>query len=47
LISSSLEGGPDRFVTRAKQTDAAVTFVDDPALLQAAGGVGAFLRWRA
>ncbi|HVB39312.1 MAG TPA: Vms1/Ankzf1 family peptidyl-tRNA hydrolase [Terriglobales bacterium] len=47
LISSSLEDGPDRFVTLAKQTDAAVTFVDDPALLQAAAGVGAFLRWRA
>jgi peptide subunit release factor 1 (eRF1) len=46
LMSSSLEDGPDQLVTLAKQTDAAVTFLDDPALLQAAGGVGAFLRWR-
>lgn len=47
LISPSLEDGPDLLVTQAKQTDAAVTFVDDPALLEAAGGVGALLRWRA
>jgi peptide subunit release factor 1 (eRF1) len=38
---------PDLLVTKAKQTGAAVTFIDDPALLESIGGVGAFLRWRA
>ena len=38
---------PDLVVTKAKQTSAEVTFIEDPALLEAVGGVGAFLRWRA
>ena len=37
---------PDLLVTKAKQTGADVTFIEDPALLEAVGGVGAFLRWR-
>jgi peptide subunit release factor 1 (eRF1) len=37
---------PDLLVTKARQTSAAVTFVEDPALLEAVEGVGAFLRWR-
>jgi peptide subunit release factor 1 (eRF1) len=37
---------PDLLVTKAKQTDAAVTFLEDAALLESTGGVGAFLRWR-
>jgi peptide subunit release factor 1 (eRF1) len=37
---------PDLLVTKAKQTDARVTFIEDASLLEAAGGVGAFLRWR-
>jgi peptide chain release factor subunit 1 len=36
----------DEFVTRATQTGARVTFIEDPALLQAYGGVGALLRFR-
>jgi peptide subunit release factor 1 (eRF1) len=31
----------------AKQTAATVTFIKDAALLEPAGGVAAFLRWRA
>ncbi len=38
---------PDLLVTKAKQTGATVTFIEDPALLESAGGVAAFLRWRA
>ena len=38
---------PDLLVTKAKQTGATVTFIEDAALLESAGGVGAFLRWRA
>jgi peptide subunit release factor 1 (eRF1) len=38
---------PDLLVTKAKQTGAEVTFVDHAAWLESAGGVGAFLRWRA
>ena len=38
---------PDLLVTKAKQTAATVTFIEDAALLESAGGVGAFLRWRA
>jgi len=38
---------PDLLVTKAKQTGATVTFVEDAALLESVGGVGAFLRWRA
>jgi peptide subunit release factor 1 (eRF1) len=37
---------PDLLVTKAKQTGATVTFIEDPALLEPIGGVGAFLRWR-
>ena len=37
---------PDLLVTRARQTGATVTIIEDPALLEAVGGVGAFLRWR-
>lgn len=36
----------DLLVTKAKQTDARVTFIEDASLLEAAEGVGAFLRWR-
>jgi len=46
LISGPLEDQPDRLVTTAKQTDAGVTFIEDAKLLEPAGGVGAFLRWR-
>ena len=38
---------PDLLVTKAKQTAATVTFIEDAALLESAGGVAAFLRWRA
>jgi peptide subunit release factor 1 (eRF1) len=38
---------PDLLVTKAKQTGAAVTFIEDATLLESTGGVGAFLRWRA
>ena len=37
---------PDLLVTKAKQTGATVTFIEDGALLESIGGVGAFLRWR-
>jgi len=37
---------PDLLVTKAKQSGATVTFVEDAALLELAGGVAAFLRWR-
>jgi peptide subunit release factor 1 (eRF1) len=52
LISASLDrdGAPeelsDRLVTKAKQTSARVSFIEDAALLGAVEGVGAFLRWR-
>lgn len=36
----------DLLVTKAKQTDARVTFIEDPAMLADVDGVGAFLRWR-
>jgi peptide subunit release factor 1 (eRF1) len=36
----------DALVTRARQTGAKVTFIEDPALLDKAGGVGALLRYR-
>jgi len=36
----------DALVARARQTGARVTFVEDPALLAEAGGVGALLRFR-
>ena len=37
---------PDLLVTKAMQTGAAMTFIEDSALLEAVGGVGAILRWR-
>jgi peptide subunit release factor 1 (eRF1) len=37
---------PDLLVTKAKQTSAAITFIEDSALLESVGGVGAILRWR-
>jgi peptide subunit release factor 1 (eRF1) len=36
----------DLLVTKAKQTGATVTFIEDAALLESVGGVAAFLRWR-
>jgi peptide subunit release factor 1 (eRF1) len=38
---------PDLLVTKAKQTGATVTFIEDALLLESTGGIGAFLRWRA
>jgi peptide subunit release factor 1 (eRF1) len=37
---------PDLLVTKARQTDAGVCFIEDASLLEPADGVGAFLRWR-
>jgi peptide subunit release factor 1 (eRF1) len=37
---------PDLLVTKAKQTDARVSFIEDASLLAEVEGVGAFLRWR-
>jgi peptide subunit release factor 1 (eRF1) len=37
---------PDLLVTKAEQSGATVTFIEDAALLESVGGVGAFLRWR-
>jgi peptide subunit release factor 1 (eRF1) len=37
---------PDLLVTKAKQTGATVTFVEDRSLLAGVEGVGGFLRWR-
>ncbi len=37
---------PDLLITKAKQTGANITFVEDQALLEPVEGVGAFLRWR-
>jgi peptide subunit release factor 1 (eRF1) len=37
---------PDLLVTKAKQSGATVTFIEDAGLLESVGGVGAFLRWR-
>jgi peptide chain release factor subunit 1 len=36
----------EEFVTAARQTDAAIRFIEDPALLEGAGGVAASLRYR-
>jgi len=36
----------DDLVTRARQTSARITFVEDPTLLEEVGGCGAFLRYR-
>ena len=36
----------DLLVTKARQTDAQVSFIQDPELLADVDGVGAFLRWR-
>lgn len=38
---------PDLLVTKAGQTSATVSFIEDASLLESVGGVGAFLRWRA
>ncbi len=52
LISAALEkdGAPeelsDQLVTKAKQTSARVSFIEDASLLAAVEGAGAFLRWR-
>jgi peptide subunit release factor 1 (eRF1) len=35
----------DLLVTKAKQTSAGISFIEDAALLEAVDGVGAFLRW--
>jgi peptide subunit release factor 1 (eRF1) len=40
------ESAPDLLVTKAKQTGATVTFIEDGSLLESIGGVGAFPRWR-
>jgi peptide subunit release factor 1 (eRF1) len=37
---------PDLLVTKARQTSAIVTFIEDPVLLESVGGVAALLRWR-
>ncbi|MGA9626785.1 MAG: Vms1/Ankzf1 family peptidyl-tRNA hydrolase [Bryobacteraceae bacterium] len=37
---------PDLLVTKAKQSGATVTFIEDAGLLESVGGVAAFLRWR-
>ncbi len=37
---------PDLFVTKATQTNAKLSFIEDASLLEAVDGVGAFLRWR-
>ena len=37
---------PDLLVTKAKQTGAKISFIEDSATLEGVGGVGAFLRWR-
>jgi peptide chain release factor subunit 1 len=42
----SVETFPDILVSRALQTGAKVTFIEDPALLADIGGVGALLRYR-
>jgi peptide subunit release factor 1 (eRF1) len=36
----------DLLVTKARQTDARITFIQDPELLAGVNGVGALLRWR-
>ncbi len=52
LIGAALEseGTPeeltDRLVTKAKQTSAQVSFIEDAALLASVEGAAAFLRWR-
>jgi peptide subunit release factor 1 (eRF1) len=45
-IEDRLQAIADALVTRAEQTSAAVSFVEDGALLSSVGGVGAFLRYR-
>ena len=35
----------DLLVTKAKQTSAKISFIEDPALLESVGGVAGFLRW--
>lgn len=36
----------DALIVKAHQTSASVRFIEDPRLLEAVGGVGAFLRFR-
>ena len=36
----------DELIVKARQTSARISFVEDASLLAAAGGVGAFLRFR-
>jgi peptide subunit release factor 1 (eRF1) len=36
----------DELITRARQTAARITFIEDPALLAVYGGVAALLRFR-
>jgi peptide chain release factor subunit 1 len=53
LISATLDRGGETadqtaadLVALARRTDAAVTFIEDPKLLEPIGGVGAFLRYK-
>jgi hypothetical protein len=49
LLTAAPAGDPDRsnaLVTRAAQTGATVTFIENPQLLENVEGVGAFLRYR-
>jgi peptide chain release factor subunit 1 len=43
---SAEEQAADDLVTKARQTAAKIRFIEDPALLAAVGGVGAFLRFK-
>ena len=44
--ASLKEVDAEDLIARARNTSAAIHFVEDPALLAPAGGVGAFLRFR-
>ena len=50
LLSATFDGGSEEtvndLVARARQTSARVTIIEDPALLEPVGGVGALLRYR-
>ena len=53
LVSATLDRGGETadqaaadLVALARRTDAAVTFIEDPKLLEPVGGVGAFLRYK-
>jgi peptide subunit release factor 1 (eRF1) len=43
---SPAERAADDLVTRARQTGASLRFIEDPALLEPFGGVGAYLRFK-